>query len=63
MLKNFGLYSERIGPCSLINKSTLIVDNGLTVLLSVIRGIYSMPPAYGAAIVDTILSSKELTLS
>jgi len=33
----------------------------LTVLLSVIRGVYSMPPAHGAAIVETILSSEELT--
>lgn len=59
--KNFGLYRERIGGCSLVGKSTLIVDNALTVLLSVIRGIYSMPPAHGAAIVETILSSEELT--
>lgn len=59
--KNFGLYRERIGGCSLVGKSTLIVDNALTVLLSVIRGIYSMPPAHGAAIVEIILSSEELT--
>jgi len=59
--KNFGLYRERIGACSLVGKSPLIVDNALTVLLSVIRGIYSMPPAHGAAIVETILSSEELT--
>lgn len=59
--KNFGLYRERIGGCSLVGKSPLIVDNALTVLLSVIRGVYSMPPAHGAAIVETILSSEELT--
>jgi len=59
--KNFGLYRERIGGCSLVGKSPVIVDNALTVLLSVIRGVYSMPPAHGAAIVETILSSEELT--
>ena len=58
--KNFGLYRERIGACSLVGKSTLIVEKAFTVLLSIIRGIYSMPPAHGAAIVEIILSSDEL---
>jgi aspartate aminotransferase len=31
------------------------------VLAYVVRGIYSMPPAHGAAIVETILNSQELT--
>jgi len=58
--KNFGLYRERIGGCSLIGKSSHSVDVAQSVLLSVIRGIYSMPPAHGAAIVEIILSSEEL---
>ncbi len=59
--KNFGLYRERIGACSIIAKSAAVADVSNSVLLSVVRGIYSMPPAHGATIVDTILGSNELT--
>ncbi|OUS28106.1 aromatic amino acid aminotransferase [Thalassotalea sp. 42_200_T64] len=58
--KNFGLYRERIGACSIIGKDSVTADIANSVLLSVVRGIYSMPPAHGAAIVETILSSDEL---
>ena len=58
--KNFGLYRERIGGCTIIGESTTSVDIANSVLLSVVRVIYSMPPAHGAAIVETILSSDEL---
>ena len=59
--KNFGLYRERIGACSIIGQSALAADIINSVLLSVVRVNYSMPPAHGAAIVETILSSAELT--
>ncbi|MDO6489211.1 amino acid aminotransferase [Colwellia sp. 6_MG-2023] len=59
--KNFGLYRERIGACSIIGKSAIAADIINSVLLSVVRVNYSMPPAHGAAIVETILSSAELT--
>jgi len=59
--KNFGLYRERIGACSIIGRSALAADIINSVLLSVVRVNYSMPPAHGAAIVETILSSAELT--
>jgi aspartate aminotransferase len=59
--KNFGLYRERIGACSIIAKNKAVADISNSVLLSVVRSIYSMPPAHGAAIVDTILGSKDLT--
>ncbi|MBB1371722.1 MULTISPECIES: amino acid aminotransferase [Pseudoalteromonas] len=59
--KNFGLYRERIGACSLIAKDSATADISNSVLLSVVRSIYSMPPAHGADIVNTILSSTELT--
>jgi aspartate aminotransferase len=59
--KNFGLYRERIGACSLIAKDSATADISNSVLLSVVRSIYSMPPAHGADIVNTILSSIELT--
>ena len=59
--KNFGLYRERIGACSLIAKDSATADVSNSVMLSVVRSIYSMPPAHGADIVNTILSSTELT--
>jgi len=59
--KNFGLYRDRIGACSIIGRSALAADIISSVLLSVVRVAYSMPPAHGAAIVETILSSDELT--
>jgi aspartate aminotransferase len=59
--KNFGLYRERIGACTIIGESSTAVDIANSVLLYVIRVIYSMPPAHGAAIVETILSSDELS--
>jgi aspartate aminotransferase len=59
--KNFGLYRDRIGACSIIGKSSTAADIIGAVLLTVVRVNYSMPPAHGAAIVETILSSAELT--
>lgn len=59
--KNFGLYRERIGACSIIGKSASSTDIISSALLPVARVNYSMPPAHGAAIVETILSSSELT--
>lgn len=58
--KNFGLYRERIGATTIIGKSAAASDIANSVLLSVVRCIYSMPPAHGAAIVETILNSDEL---
>lgn len=58
--KNFGLYRERIGAITLIGKSPVAADIAHSVLLHVIRVIYSMPPAHGAALVETILHSDEL---
>ena len=59
--KNFGLYRERIGACSIIGKSAAAADIISSVLLPTVRVNYSMPPAHGAAIVETILNSDELT--
>lgn len=58
--KNFGLYRERIGGCTIVGESSASADVANSVLLMVVRCIYSMPPAHGAAIVETILSSDEL---
>lgn len=59
--KNFGLYRDRIGACSVIGKDKQVADNIQSTLLPVVRVNYSMPAAHGAAIVETILSSDELT--
>ncbi len=59
--KNFGLYRDRIGGCSIICKDENTADIAQSTLLRVVRVNYSMPAAHGAAIVETILSSNELT--
>lgn len=59
--KNFALYRERIGACSIIGKDSTSADIIHAVLQRVVRVNYSMPPAHGAALVEIILSSAELT--
>ncbi len=59
--KNFGLYRERTGAISIIGKDSVKTEIAFSNALSVIRAIYSMPPAHGADIVATILGSDELT--
>ncbi|QBF84669.1 aspartate/tyrosine/aromatic aminotransferase [Shewanella maritima] len=58
--KNFGLYRERIGACTLVASNTAVANTAFSVLLYVIRCIYSMPPAHGAALVETILGTPAL---
>lgn len=58
--KNFGLYRERAGALSVVFADRAQADAGMSQLLSVTRGLYSMPPAHGSAIVDIILHSTEL---
>lgn len=59
--KNFGMYRDRIGACSLIAKNSTTADIIYAAIQRVVRVNYSMPPAHGAAVVETILSSDELT--
>lgn len=58
--KNFGLYRERIGACTVIGETPATTEIAYSIILGVARTIYSMPPAHGAALVETILSSDEL---
>ena len=60
--KNFGLYRERVGSLQIVSPNVAQTTIVLSQLGSVVRGIYSMPPAHGAAIVETILSDKILKL-
>ncbi|WP_417763859.1 amino acid aminotransferase [Shewanella sp.] len=59
--KNFGLYRERIGACAVLAKDSNAAAIAQSVMLHVIRANYSMPPAHGAALVETILASQALT--
>ncbi len=58
--KNFGLYNERVGACTLVAADTATADKVFSQLKSCIRANYSNPPAHGAAIVATILGSEAL---
>ncbi|WP_299771582.1 amino acid aminotransferase [uncultured Pseudoteredinibacter sp.] len=59
--KNFGLYRERIGLLMAISKDSNAAQAVSSQLINIARGIWSMPPAHGAALVATILGSDELT--
>lgn len=59
--KNFGLYRERAGSLSLVFANETQASAGNSQLLNVTRALYSMPPAHGAALIDIILHSSELT--
>ncbi|GAB55134.1 aspartate aminotransferase [Glaciecola punicea ACAM 611] len=58
--KNFGLYRERVGLAAIICKDEKTRDIAQSQIQSVARGIYSMPPSYGGALVDIILNDKAL---
>ena len=58
--KSFGLYRERVGAVMVISerqKSARVLE---THMASVARGIYSMPPSHGAAVIRTILGNDVL---
>lgn len=59
--KNFGLYRERVGAVLVIAKTPTAASVSQGQLLSIARGIYSMPPNHGAALVDIILNDANLT--
>lgn len=59
--KNFGLYRERAGSLSIVFANETQADAGYSQLLNITRGLYSMPPAHGAALIDIVLHSTELT--
>ncbi|MFT4654594.1 MAG: aspartate aminotransferase [Patiriisocius sp.] len=58
--KNFGLYRERVGLAAIICKDEKTKDIAQSQIQSVARGIYSMPPSYGGALVDIILQDQKL---
>lgn len=58
--KNMGLYRERVGAVSVISNDKEQRDAVHSNLTNIARGIYSMPPDHGAAIVDRILRDPQL---
>jgi len=61
--KNFGLYRERIGALVMVARDAGKAEAGLTHMTGIARGIYSMPPSHGGAIVKTILGDAALLAS
>lgn len=58
--KNFGLYRERVGLAAIVCKDQSTRNIAQSQIQSVARGIYSMPPSYGGALVDIILNNEDL---
>jgi aspartate aminotransferase len=58
--KNFAVYRERAGAISVVTRSADKTGDVITVINSLTRKNYSMPPAHGPGIVDIILHSGEL---
>lgn len=58
--KNFGLYRERAGLVCAVTPTADTAAAARSQLNAIARGIYSMPPAHGAAIVGHILSDDAL---
>ena len=61
--KNFGLYRERTGALQVINETPAAADAAFSHLVRIARGIWSMPPDHGAAIVHGILAEATLRTS
>jgi aspartate/tyrosine/aromatic aminotransferase len=58
--KNFGLYRERVGCLITVSQNGTAAEAALTQLVRIARGLYSMPPDHGAAIVAEILGNASL---
>ena len=58
--KNFALYNERTGSLTAVAADAAAVNIATSQIKSVIRAIYSSPPAHGGIIVSTILNDPEL---
>jgi len=59
--KNFAVYRERTGAISVVCKTGDKAKDVVTVINSLTRQNYSMPPTHGPAAIDIILHSEELT--
>jgi len=59
--KNFAVYRERVGAISVVCGSSQKATEVVTVINSLTRKNYSMPPSHGTGIIDIILHSDELS--
>lgn len=59
--KNFALYRERTGALFALAQDAPAAERVYSNMLSSARATWSMPPDHGAAVVRTILESKDLT--
>ncbi len=59
--KNFAMYRERVGALSVVCENEQKANNVATVINSLTRKNYSMPPSHGPAVIDILLHSEELT--
>ena len=58
--KNFGLYRERTGALGVICDTPAQADAAMSQLVRLARGLWSMPPDHGAAIVHGVLTDAAL---
>ncbi|XP_053698221.1 aspartate aminotransferase, cytoplasmic [Sabethes cyaneus] len=58
--KNFGLYNERIGNLTVVQKSTETTAAVASQITLLVRGMYSNPPAFGSRIVSRVLCDAAL---
>ena len=58
--KNFGIYRERVGAVFVVAKNAQQAQVNSSQLARIVRGIYSMPPSHGAAVVTHILENDDL---
>jgi aspartate aminotransferase len=58
--KNFAMYRERAGAISIVAENAQKAADVESVIHSITRKNYSMPPAHGPAVIDIILRSDEL---
>ncbi len=59
--KNFAVYRDRVGAISIVCENEQKASDVETVIHSLTRKNYSMPPTHGPGIIDIILHSDELT--
>ncbi|MEH6640002.1 MAG: amino acid aminotransferase [Porticoccaceae bacterium] len=58
--KNFGLYRERVGSLSIVGTNSSSASTAISHVNNIVRGMYSMPPSHGGAIVAEILNNSAL---
>ena len=58
--KNFSVYRDRVGTAMLLGATSADADVAMSQMLSIARGMYSMPPDHGAAAVRIILTDQDL---